>query len=46
MRQSVRLFWRTARFEILAGLGLSLALTVGMFARLPPRRHPATACRG
>ena len=30
MRQGVLLFWRTARFEILAGLGLCLALTAGM----------------
>jgi hypothetical protein len=47
MTQSVRLFWRTARFEILAGLGLSLALTVAMLVvagRLDAIR--ASACPG
>ncbi len=47
MIQSGRLFWRTARFEILAGLGLSLALTIAMLAvaaRLDALR--ALACAG
>lgn len=47
MIQSGRLLWRTARFEILAGLGLSLMLTIGMLvvaARLDAIR--ATACAG
>ena len=47
MPQSVRLFWRTARFEILAGLGISLALTLAMLAaalRLDAIR--ASACAG
>ncbi|MFI5261528.1 MAG: hypothetical protein ACHQZR_03095 [Candidatus Limnocylindrales bacterium] len=29
MRQAVRLFWRTSRFEILAGIVLSMAFTAG-----------------
>ena len=47
MTQSVRLFWRTARFEILAGLGISLALTLAMLAtanQLDTIR--ASACAG
>ena len=47
MIQSVRLFWRTARFEILAGLGVSLALTLAMLAtanQLDAVR--ASACAG
>ncbi len=32
MTRSVQLFWRTARFEIAAGIGLSAALTLGMLA--------------
>jgi hypothetical protein len=30
MIRSIRLFWRTARFEILAGIALSVALTIAM----------------
>lgn len=47
MIASGRVFWRTARFEILAGLGLSLALTIAMLAvaaRLDAIR--ALACAG
>ena len=47
MTQSVRLFWRTARFEILAGLGISLAVTLAMLAtanQLDAIR--ASACAG
>lgn len=47
MLQTVRVFWRTARFEILAGLGLSLTLAAGMLGvafRLDDIR--ATACAG
>ncbi len=47
MIRSVRLFWRTARFEILIGVGISLVLTVAMLAigaRLDEIRE--TACAG